>query len=329
MPLIAYQSFNSNSAKEHDLGSIGMQRFTVDTNRHVTSLGHQALVLPYIPGNLSVPVEGPAHLKPVETLGPKPEKTAKKRKRDDAGDDATDAQPAKATRVGDHTALVLGSQISLAWQNFYREFGEMPAIMVCGELDSSNSDFQGMIDDTQVSQNAISSPKACQSFTAYASNAIAASMLGSGTGYVVFAISNLNIAFVHVPNAICKSVDKVAAFYKSIAQSALATGKVIHLVIGDTNQTGADFTSKALNTAFQTSAYKSALAGTNISKIDNYQVTEQGTNSKGSMLYDVAVYRSDIVQITKNVAYISQSSSATTVTDHCGLGIVIDLKPAN
>jgi hypothetical protein len=326
MPLIAYQSFNANSASEHDLSSAAMQTFTIDTNKYVTGQGQQALVLPYIPGNLTLPVQGPAQLLPINPLGPKPEKESRKRKHDDSGDD--DTPPAKVTKIGDHSALVLGSQISLAWQNFYREFGEMPAIMVCGELDASHSDFKKLVDDENISTTPIPSKKAAQSFTAYTSNGIAAVKLGAGDGFVAYSIGTLNIVFVHVPNAIAKKEDKTISFYKNIAQSLLTGGKIIHLVIGDTNQGRADFTADALNSAFQTKAYRSALAGRNIRKIDNYGVTERGTNSTGTSLYDVAVYRSDIVEIKKDVAYLSQSSSGTTVTDHCGLGIAIDLKGA-
>jgi len=199
-------------------------------------------------------------------------------------------------------------------------------IMVCGELDSSNADFSGVAAGTDVSNRASSAVKACQSFSAITRNGIAASFVAEGDGYVVYAIANLNVVFVHVPNKIAKTGSDTAAFHKAIAQGLLSNGKIIHLVIGDTNQGSADFTMQALNTAFQTKAYANALTGGTITKIDNYGVTEQGTNAKGTQLYDVAVYRSDVVQLKGNVAYLSQSSGAVTVTDHCGLGVVVELK---
>jgi hypothetical protein len=55
-------------------------------------------------------------------------------------------------------------------------------------------------------------------------------------------------------------------------------------------------------------------------------VTEKGTNSTGSKMYDIAVYRSDIVDLKKGTAYVSQSSSSVTITDHCGLGLNVELK---
>ena len=36
------------------------------------------------------------------------------------------------------------------WQNFYRQFGEMPDIMVCGEMDWSDSDFYSVVTDPRV-----------------------------------------------------------------------------------------------------------------------------------------------------------------------------------
>ncbi len=68
MPLIAYQSFNANASKDHGLAATSMQRFTKDTNEYVTGQGHKALKLPYDPSNLSTPIEGPAHLVPIQPL---------------------------------------------------------------------------------------------------------------------------------------------------------------------------------------------------------------------------------------------------------------------
>ncbi len=323
MPLIAYQSFNANSSKDHGLSTISMQRFTKDTNSHVTGLGHKALVLPHDSGNLDTPIEGPANLVPIQAFGLQ---NSKKRKHTD--DDSGEAM-AKTPKTGEHTVHVFGSQISLLWQNFYRQFGTMPSIMVCGELDSSHSDFSGLVGSQSVSVKAIPSIKACQSFTAISQTQSAATLLGNGEGFAVYCVSNMNIVFVHVPNRIAKDKDGTKKFYTDIAQTMLESGKIIHMVIGDTNQGSADFTKEALNAAFQTKAYKNALDGGTISKVDNYQVSEHGTNSTGTQLYDVAVYRSDVVELKKPVAYLSQSSNAVTVTDHCGLGVFIELKGKN
>jgi hypothetical protein len=108
MPLVAYQSFNSNASKTHDLASASMQPFTRQTNAYVTEQQQKALVLPFIPGDLTAPVEGPAHLVPIKRFD---EPNPKKRKREDDG--AGDEPAAKGARTGEHTAPVFGAQISL------------------------------------------------------------------------------------------------------------------------------------------------------------------------------------------------------------------------
>lgn len=320
MPLIAYQSFNANSSKDHGLAATSLQRFTRDTNSYVTGLGHKALVLPHDAGHLDSPIEGPANLVPVQPLQ---QQNSKKRKRDD-GDTA--GPPTKLMNTGTPTVHAFGAQISLLWQNFYRQFGQMPGILVCGELDSSHADFTGLVDGENITVKAIQSAKACQSFTAISQTKSLAGFVSSGEGYVVYSIANMNVVFVHVPNSIAKKKEDTKKFYNGIAQTMLGNGKIIHLVIGDTNQGSAEFTKDALNAAFQTQAYTNALDSKTISKVDNYNVTERGTNAKGTQFYDVAVYRSDIVELKKAVAYLSQSSNAITVTDHCGLGVVVELK---
>jgi len=294
MPVIAYQSFNANSSTTHNLKSISNQHFTKQTNARVTSERHGALVLPTIPDNLVVPVEGPAHLRPIEALGP--------------------------GSHGSHT--VFGTQITLAWQNFYRSFGQMPDVMAVGELDASHGDFGGMISDPAVKVSAHANSKASQSFTVISQTAVASQLavLAAGVGFVVYGVGGLVVAFVHVPNKLAGSQGATSQFYNGIA--AAIGGQQIHLVIGDTNQPSAGHTVMALNSSFNTGSYRNALEGKKISPVDNYLVTQGGTNSAGTQIYDVAVYRSDICSV-EEVAYLSQSSGAVTVTDHCGLGVKI------
>ena len=320
MPLIAYQSFNANSSKDHGLAATSLQRFTMETNEYVTGKGHMALVLPHNAGSLAVPIQGPANLVPIQPIQPSGAGASAKGKPGPADDRGRNRQKTEG-----QTVHVFGSQISLLWQNFYREFGMMPSLMVCGEFDSSHADFEGVVGTEHVTVQAVPAAKACQSFTAISQNEVAARCRGSGEGYVVYSLAGLNIAFVHVPNKIARDKAATIAFYTHIAQFVLGSGQIIHLVIGDTNQSSAHFTMQALNAAFSCDAYKNAQDGKTITKIDNYHVTERGTNSKGTELYDVAVYRSDLVSV-KSVAYLSQSSSAITVTDHCGLGVVAELR---
>jgi hypothetical protein len=161
MPVIAYQSFNANSSSTHGLKETSLQRFTKDTNAYVTGQKHQALVLPSNTENLTDPIQGPAHLKPIEIIA------------------------SNATQ----TVHVFGTQIALLWQNFYRAFGAMPDIMVCGEMDTSNSDFDDMVIDSNVTITPVWSKKACQCFTAISQAPIASQihLLANGEGYVVSA----------------------------------------------------------------------------------------------------------------------------------------------
>ncbi|MBL8349596.1 MAG: hypothetical protein JNL87_04730 [Burkholderiaceae bacterium] len=298
MTIIAYQSFNANSSSSHGLAATSLQRFTRDTNRRVTQEGHEALVLPTLPteGGITAPVYGPAHLRPIETLGP--------------------LQPVN----------VFGAQIALLWQNFYRAFGDMPDILVCGEIDMSHPDFTGLVIDENVKIENFASTKACQSFTAISQSPLGSKALMNGEGFVVYLIAGMVVVFVHVPNRIARDFDATRSFYWDIAQAIKSHGAIIHLVIGDTNQSSFDFTAQALNAAFETSTYKNASDSAQVSKIDNYNVVERGTNSSGNKMYDVCVFRTDLVRLKKGPVYLSQSSGAVTVTDHCGLGVQVERK---
>lgn len=298
MPIIAYQSFNANSSSNHGLAATSLQRFTQDTNQRVTQEGHQALVLPTVPteGGITAPVYGPAHLRPIESLGP--------------------LQPVS----------VFGAQIALLWQNFYRAFGLMPDIMVCGEMDMSHPDFTRLVIDERVRIENFPSAKACQSFTAISQSPLGAKAVMNGEGFVVYLISGLVVVFVHVPNRIARDFDLTKKFYWDIAQAIKSHGGIIHLVIGDTNQSSFGFTAEVLNATFETRAYKNASDSAQLSKIDNYNVIEHGSNSSGSKMYDVCVFRTDLVRLESGPVYLSQSSGAVTVTDHCGLGVHVAAK---
>jgi hypothetical protein len=309
MPLIAYQSFNANSSKNPGLAATSLQRFTRDTNAYVTAQGHQALVLPSDSGNLGTPIQGPAHLKPIEALPDAPK--------------VGELLPGSLQPIG-----VFGAQISLMWQNIYRELGAMPDILVCGEMDTSHPDFTGMLSDPNMTSQPIPAKKACQSFTAISQTPLPSlvAFLTSGEGYVVYSVAGLVVVFVHVPNKIATSKDKTQEFYFKIAAEQQVKGQIIDLVIGDTNQPSFNFTADALNVAFKTTEYTNATAAAKVTKIDNFNVVENGTNSNGTRMYDVAVYRKDLVDLKRPPVYLSQSSGAVTVTDHCGLGVFIERK---
>ena len=216
-------------------------------------------------------------------------------------------------------------QIASLWQNVYRVLGAMPSIMVCGELDGAHSDFASFVEG---GLDIESSPatKACQCFTRISQTVFGSQIvrLGFGEGYVAYSVSGLNIVFVHVPNRIATKQSDVELFYQDIASRASSGGTTIHLVIGDTNQSSLGFTEGALNNAFSTGAYKNALGSASVSPSDLYGVSQSGTNSTGTKMYDVAVYRSDAVKLVAGPAYISQMSTGLTVTDHCGVAVQIE-----
>jgi len=298
MPTIAYQSFNSNSSATHGLASMAYQGFTRDTNAHVTGHGHQALVLPHNPHNLQDAYEGPAHLRPIETL------------------------------TGPQSANAFGAQISLAYQNFYRAIGSMPDIMVVGEFDASDPDFGNLVGSANMTVTPHPAKKACQSFTAISQNRIAAkiSPIRQGEGYVAYSVGDMTVVFVHVPNKVAAKAGDAQQFYRNVAQALGERGRTIDLFIGDTNQPSFGFSAQALNAAFDTGAYTNASGQSGIEKFDNWNVSEGGTNSTGTKMYDIAVYRSDVNKLTAGPVYISQSAGATTVTDHCGLAVRIERK---
>ncbi len=184
-----------------------MQRFTRDINAQVTGQGHQALVLLTLPkeGGITSPMYGPAHLKPIESLG------------------STQAVSA------------LCAQIALLWRNFYRQFGGMPDIIVCGEMEMSHPDFTGLVMDGNVKVEGFATAKACQSFTAISQAPRGCKAVLQGEGCVVYLIGKLVVVFVHVPNRIAHDAKVTQQFYRGIAESIKGHGGIIHQVIGDTN----------------------------------------------------------------------------------------------
>ena len=299
MPIIAYQSFNANSSSNHGTQALSFQRFTKDTNVNTKKRKAEVLEYPQDPTDLATPIEGPAFKKEVPFL----DKSM-------------------------HTVNVFGNHISQVWQHFVRELGGMPNIMVIGELDSSHTDFKTIVGGSNVVIESFAQKKACQSFTAISQGGTGSQIaeISTGVGYVAYSVQGLNVVFVHVPNEFATNAEKVKNFYAKIAQDLNSGGKVIHLVLGDTNQKSLNFTANALNSAFSTTAYKTAASQASL--IDTYPLLTTGTNSTGKEMYDVAVYRSDLIDMDKAV-YISQSPTGITVTDHCGLGVVVTAKTTN
>jgi hypothetical protein len=296
MPIVAYQSFNANVSTTHDFNSMKFQRFTKDTNAHMTGQGNDVLEYPTNRAILDVPIEGPAYKRPISRL-----------------------------ESDQHTVGVFGSHICQMWQHFVRQFGRMPDLMVIGEMDSSHQDFKTMVSGDNLRFDAFPNAKACQSFSAICQNPEGGRVtaVAAGVGYVVYSVADLNMVFVHVPNEIATNQPAMQKFYSQIANELTRGGKVIHVVLGDTNQQRPNFTADVLNAAFGVTTYQTAALSA--SPVDVYQGVAGGTNSNASKMYDVAVYRSDVLEL-KKIAYISQSATSVTVTDHAGLGIHVERK---
>ncbi len=296
MAIIAYQSLNANSSSTHDFKSMSFQRFTKDANKNSRKRDRDILEYPIDPFNLADPIEGPANKRRIADL-----------------------------QNTQHTVSVFGGHVSQVWQHLVREFGGMPDLMVIGEMDSSHQDFESFVSGNNMIVDSFPNKKACQFFSAICQKPQGSQLksVTSGAGYVVYSVHDFNFVFVHVPNEFTTDAPNLKNFYTKIAQELNGGGKVIHAVLGDTNQKRTGFTADVLNAAFGVTAYQTASPLALL--VDTYPPLTIGTNSTGKEMYDVAVYRSDLLDL-KKVAYISQSPTSVTVTDHCGLGIHIVAK---
>lgn len=122
--------------------------------------------------------------------------------------------------------------------------------------------------------------------------------------------------------------DRLVKFYKEIADTILKNGGgIIDVVMGDTNQSSGGVTPNVVSQATN-QPFKNAHDG-DISPIDGYNVSVSGTNSKGTKMYDVAVYNANTVKL-KKICYWSQlspfgdSGKVAAVTDHMGLAIEVE-----
>ncbi|QZH74181.1 MAG: hypothetical protein JY451_10580 [Erythrobacter sp.] len=297
MPIIAYQSFNSNASTTHSLGSATAQHFTKLANTHATGLGQMVDVAPYATDTLGEPVQGPVHRRPVGVHDDNNFRTA---------------QP-------------LGGHVATLWQNVYRAMGAMPDIMVCGEIDASHPELSSFVSGSDFSLVPFSDVMHCQSFTAIVPSANSGMLkfLGQGTGWVAYAVGRVVTLFVHVPNSFCNDASDLADWYSDINQRILREQQLrIDMVIGDTNQSTLGRTSSALG-AKTCSFFANAMNGSSFVPFDGAGATFGGTNSTQSQMFDVAVYNEQFVRVEKGPIYLSPSGTGLTVTDHCGLAVKV------
>lgn len=297
MPSFAYQSFESSASSNHNAYAILNRRFTQSTNARVTGEGVQALIPPVNPDMPSEIYEGPMQLLPV------------------LGNDTVDTN-----------VILLQSHLANVFRHAHSNLEEDLCAFVCGELDVSGQDFAAMRSFPNLDAHVVAATRNCQCFTGFINKSMSgiAQPLVGGTGYYAFLIGGMSVVFVHVPNRICSSESEIANFYSGINNTLVQGGAPgIDIVLGDTNQQSANFTRTCLQSLNQGS-YANAHEGA-IEPVDTYLYSTGGTNSGGDKMYDVCVYNSSRVSIDR-IAYVSQSSTGSTVTDHMGLMVKAHLK---
>jgi hypothetical protein len=352
MPIIAYQSFNANASHDHGLKAMLNQTFTRAAQAHMEEYKHQSLVIPHDMHNMAK-----AYIGPPEKKTPVDIKTFEKQNADafiayveqfrsdyliDLSVDELLKRPDIMEKMQDYmisqTVGVFGSQIAAVWGNFARHFeGRKPDIMVCGEIDASHPDLAKAFTSPDITVKVAAAKKACQSFSVISQSALGSKVnyLGEDTGYVACSVMDINVLFVHVPNALCQKRDEMVSWYSNIAKRFGSSCMTLDLVIGDTNQASGDFTRDVLSKAFGV-LYGNALGSEKqITKVDSVfatpmnakgpyaNVAEGGTNAGGTKMFDVAVFNTQTIKANK-VVYVSQASSGVTITDHSGLGVDVE-----
>jgi hypothetical protein len=214
-------------------------------------------------------------------------------------------------------------------QNLIRALGPCD-VMVFGELDASNNQWSSMQQNAGQLFATSSMNKTCNCFSVHAAPNAIQMPVQEGTGWVAIKSGNVTAVFVHVPNAIAKNESQVADFYKEINNKLLHAGMgQIDLIMGDTNQPRNGFTQQAVSKAVG-NIFADAHPGSSIQPFDSHERSFGGTNSTGSIKYDVAVYNTATVRVEQMI-YLSQCTPvrneqghfAAAVTDHMGIGVKV------
>ncbi|UTA49315.1 hypothetical protein L1F30_07185 [Simiduia sp. 21SJ11W-1] len=311
MPIFFYQSLNASCASDRGIAATNSQRFTRATHNFQAASGTDwRLAMPVAGPQVppSVPVHGPAQL-----VGSAPQGHMAKGNHD----------------INSFLSMVEGKARD-THQHLVREFGRSCDLLVYGEMDASHGDWHGSRVHTGQLVCAVSTGKACNSFSVHANLSAQHEPLGYGMGWVAVRSGNVNVVFVHVPNSIAKSDDKTVRFYQDINQRLVAAGKgAIDLVMGDTNQGGKDFTRTMVSRAVG-SVFANAHTEKGIAPIDAHNRVFGGTNSNAQQMYDVAVYNTATLSLGRH-AYLSQGATvshgsqnkAAAITDHMGLAVEV------
>lgn len=309
MPVIAYQSLNSNSSTEHSISASNSQYFTRMThNKQAAQGGRWALSMPTAEGvEPNVPIHGPAELLP--------------------------SAPQGFMGKGNHdNATFLGMIMDKSrqiHQSIIRQLGPSD-VLVYGELNGSHADWASLAQHAGAYVGGGQATKACNSFAVFSGSANV-QPIAQGFGWVGVKVYNVICVFVHVPNSIAKSTSAAVRFYQDIGSGILQLGHgAIDLILGDTNQASDQFTPQVVSRALGT-PFKAAHSGAIIEPIDTHQRSFGGSNSTASKMYDVAVYNTATIKVQK-VAYLSQATpvnaggqrSVAAVTDHMGIAIKVE-----
>lgn len=337
MPVIVYQSFNSNCSKTHGVSSAKDQRFTRDTQRFMNaSVGQKRKLDDDGGSNKRRKVENTLGSKLIPPINPALEPT-------DILQGPSQAVPIAADNAmdrGSHTdSWFLNSvqqKVRGTHQFVFREFQKNIDVFALGEIDGGNNEWL-LVPHVGDLVRASSSGKACNSISAFSSRLfepnddpkqprvqlpVNTNYVGDDHGWLAMQVEHVNVAFVHVPNNIAKSESDCRVFYHAINEAFKSKGLGnLDVVMGDTNQSRATFTADVLGSGFKT-----AEVGP-VTPRDLHNSQFRGTNSNAECMYDVAVYNSKTIQL-RQCCYLSQlagvSGKSYALTDH--MGVAIDVK---
>ncbi|CAI9121512.1 hypothetical protein [Brytella acorum] len=135
-----------------------------------------------------------------------------------------------------------------------------------------------------------------------------AEIVASGQSYVVVAINELTVAFVHTPNSIANTRG-AGGFYSNIGRSC-QTG-LPDIVVGDTNQRG-------MIAGLLGNRYRSVPPSemTTVARPEGF--TPSGTNSKRNYPFDQIAYNTETTEML-SAHFIPSDISGATISDHFGL----------
>lgn len=295
---VAYQSFNSNASTEHGAKSIVGQYFTKIANQKAIEKGYKVLVCPTLENDMGAIVQGPQNLVPIDKLPSKVEP--------------------------DEFLQSMSEHISNIFNLAPRVFSSEVEIAAIGEFDYGKLQGATLFPIKGYIVSEVTAKKACQCFTLFIKDSKKVEILEQGIGFVACECDGIVLVFVHVPNDDAKTASKTTGFYKGISDLLKKKNKnTIHVVMGDTNQPSDDYTAGVLKGVFGKD-FETATAK-KTEHVNIFGAQPKGTNSTGTVNYDVIVYSTDKISKVE-FAPISSSATGTTTSDHSGISAKINIK---